>query len=514
MRIVALLLISAALIAADQPNVLFVIADDWGRGDASAYGSTWIKTPAFDRVAREGLLFSRAYTPNAKCSPSRACVLTGRNPWELGAAANHIPFFPSEFTTWPEALTRLGFHVGATGKGWAPGVANDAQGNKRAMVGRTYGKRSTKPPTKAIGSNDYAGNFSDFLDEAKPGQPWVFWCGMTEPHRDYEYGTGVKLGGKKISDIPRVPGYWPDTDVVRNDLLDYAFEVEYVDSHLARMLADLEKRGVLDDTLIIVTSDNGMPFPRVKGHTYDVANHLPFAVRWGKGVSKPGVVIDDLVSFIDLAPTVLDVLNVTHSASGMAPITGRSLVPIFTSGRGGRIVPERDHVLLGRERNDIGRPGDAGYPVRGIVTADRLLLINYEPTRWPACDPLTGYLDTDGSPTKTAILDLRRSGGEPLFWQACFGKRPAVELYDLSRDTDCLTNLATTHVMEVDVLTRRLETRLRAEGDRRQDGRGGEYDAFPHATFEHQGFYERFQQGEKLKAGWVSPTDFEREALE
>ncbi len=89
---------------AKRPNILFAIADDWSYGHASAYGSTWVKTPAFDRVAREGLLFTRAYTPNAKCAPSRACLLTGRNSWQLKEAANHFPFFPSEFKTYAEAL--------------------------------------------------------------------------------------------------------------------------------------------------------------------------------------------------------------------------------------------------------------------------------------------------------------------------------------------------------------------------------------------------------------------------
>src|SRR5258706_14861353 len=83
-----------------RPNILFAIADDWGYGHASAYGSKWVNTPGFDRVARAGLLFTHAYTPNAKCAPSRAIILTGRNSWQLEEAANHIPFFPAKFKTW------------------------------------------------------------------------------------------------------------------------------------------------------------------------------------------------------------------------------------------------------------------------------------------------------------------------------------------------------------------------------------------------------------------------------
>src|SRR5687767_8709722 len=111
-----------------RPNVLFAIADDWSFGHAGAYGARWVRTPAIDRVAREGLLFSRAYTPNAKCAPSRSILLTGRQSWQLEEAANHVPFFPLKFKTWVEALDDNGYFAGMTGKGWGPGVANDSQG--------------------------------------------------------------------------------------------------------------------------------------------------------------------------------------------------------------------------------------------------------------------------------------------------------------------------------------------------------------------------------------------------
>ncbi len=115
-----------AAYAAERPNILFAIADDWGK-HASAYGTRWVKTPAFDRVAREGILFNNAYTPNAKCAPSRACILTGRNSWQLKEAANHICYFPPEFKGWGEALAEHSWFVGHTMKGWGPGVQR-AQG--------------------------------------------------------------------------------------------------------------------------------------------------------------------------------------------------------------------------------------------------------------------------------------------------------------------------------------------------------------------------------------------------
>src|SRR5688572_27506064 len=132
-----LLFVGAGMAAAERkpPNILFAIADDWG-AHAGAYGTAWVKTPAFDRVAREGLLFKHAYTPYAKCAPSRAIALTGRHAWQLEEAGNHISYFPIKFKTWPEALSEKGWFVGVTGKGWGPGVAKHADGKPRALIGR------------------------------------------------------------------------------------------------------------------------------------------------------------------------------------------------------------------------------------------------------------------------------------------------------------------------------------------------------------------------------------------
>ena len=104
------------------PNILFCVADDWGM-HAGAYGCRWIRTPTIDALAKEGLVFDRAYTPTAKCSTYRACMLTGRHPWLLKAGANHYCNFPAEFKTWMEALKDEAWTTGFTGKGWGPGDA-------------------------------------------------------------------------------------------------------------------------------------------------------------------------------------------------------------------------------------------------------------------------------------------------------------------------------------------------------------------------------------------------------
>jgi len=508
----ALCVAATASCAEPRPNILFCIADDWSP-HGGAYGTKWAKTPAFDRVAREGLLFTNAYTPMAKCAPSRAITLTGRSLWQLEEAGNHIPYFPAKFKTWPEVLAERGWHTGVTGKGWAPGIANDAAGKPRPMTGKPFNRRRAPTPTTGISDNDYAANFIDFLDAAPRDAPWCFWYGAYEPHRAYEFQSGMRKGGKRPADIDRVPAYWPDNETVRHDMLDYAFEVEHVDRHLARMVAELEKRGLLDSTLIVVTSDHGMPFPRVKGYAYHDSNHVPLACRWPGGIKNPGRVIEDFVNFTDIAPTVLDLAGIGEKQSGMMPITGRSWRPIFASGRAGQVVAERDHVLIGKERTDVGRPHDWGYPIRGIVTRNHLYLRNYEPSRWPAGNPETGYLDTDGSPTKSLILELGRKDRADRFWQFNFGMRPAEEFFDLVHDADCVHNLAAdpAHAKQLESLRDRMTAELKAQGDPRMFGKGSLFDQYKPAS--HAGFYERFLRGEKLKAGWVSETDFEKGPL-
>jgi arylsulfatase A-like enzyme len=505
-----------ALAADNRPNILLAVADDASYPHMGAYGCSWVRTPAFDRVAREGLLFTRAYTPNAKCAPSRACILTGRNSWQLKAACNHIPYFPAEFPTYAEVLGQHGYFVGMTVKGWSPGTARDAQGRERQMAGKPFNGRTTKPPTPQIHNADYAANFRDFLDAVPADSPWCFWYGSVEPHRGYAFGSGSSIGGKSLQDIPQVPACWPDTDTVRQDLLDYAFELEYFDSHLARMLTLLEEQGQLDNTLVVVTADNGLPFPRAKGQAYELSNHLPLAMMWKRGIQMRGRTIEDYVSFIDLAPTFIELAELRWDETGLAPATGQSLTDLFRSDAAGRVVPSRDHVLIGKERHDVGRPHDQGYPIRGIVKDDWLYVHNFEVSRWPAGNPETGYLNCDSGATKTLILDMRRKGLDVRPWQLAFGKRPTDELYDLSRDPACVVNLASQpqHTLRMNALRDQLFRELTEQRDPRMKGEGHVFDEYPYANPAHRNFYGRYLSGEKIDAGWVSPTDFEPGPIE
>lgn len=448
-----------------RPNILFMIADDWGRGHAGAYGTSWIKTPAFDRVAREGVLFTNCFTSNPKCSPSRATILTGRNSWQLKEAVNHMSIFPNEFAVYPQILEKAGYHVGLTGKGWGPGDYQST-GWKHNPAGHEYQKRTLKPPYQGISNRDYAGNFKDFLAARPANAPFCFWLGTQEPHRAYEIGSGERAG-RNPADVV-LPKYYPNHRTVRSDMLDYALEVEWMDQQFGQALASLEQTGELDNTLIVVTSDHGMPFPRVKGQIYEDGFHIPLAVRWGSAM-KGGRVVDDFINFRDLAPTFLEAAGLPRAAT----MTGKSFLDVLTSNRTGVVDASRDFMIVGKERHDLGRPNDWGYPVRAIRTREFLYVRNYEPDRWPVGNPETGYRNCDPSPTK----DLLTSAFDEHYLMS-FGKRPAEELYDLKADAECIRNLAwdLRFAATKRQLQQKMNDTLRAEGDPRALGRAEFFD--------------------------------------
>lgn len=428
---------------------------------------------------------------------------------------NHSPNFPVKFTTYVEALADNGYWTGSTAKGWAPGNAGKINGMPRQLTGPKFNTFSTSPPARKMSDNDYARNFADFLEKRPVGQPFCFWYGAIEPHRAYEYGAGNRKGGKNVADIDEVPPFWPDVDSVRMDMLDYAFEIEYFDSHLLKMLTALEASGELNNTIVVVTADNGMPFPRIKGQVYEYSNHLPLAISWPDGINKPGRSVTDIVSFIDFAPTFLEAAGVSVEAAGMQTITGRSLTDIFQSDQDGQVTTDRDFVLVGKERHDVGRPNDEGYPVRGILRDGFLYLHNFKPNRWPVGNPETGYLNTDGSPTKSYLLNTRRVGGTMKWWQPNFGKRVEEEFYNIKKDPFCMSNLAgeDQHAERIKGMKAAMTEELMAQGDLRILGKGDIFDQYEYSG-QVRDFYNRRLTGEEVPAGWVNKSDFETVEVE
>jgi arylsulfatase A-like enzyme len=439
---------------ASRPNILFCIADDWSFPHAGAYGDKVVKTPNFDRVAREGALFTHAFCAAPSCTPSRAAILTGQAPHRLREGGNLWGFLPSAFPVYPDLLERVGYVVGLRGKGWGPGNFQ-AGGWKRNPAG---------PPAR---------NFAEFLKSVPPGRPFCFWFGSSDPHRPYDRGSG-HAAGLRLADVV-VPPWLPDTPEVRSDILDYCFEVQRFDRDVGELLQQLEAAGLADNTLVVVTSDNGMPFPRAKTNLHDSGSRMPLAIRWPARF-KGGRRIDAFVSLTDLAPTFLE-------AAGLAPpaaMTGRSLLPLLE----GKTQPDRDRVFIERERHANVRAGDLSYPVRALRTRDFLYVRNLRPDRWPAGDPVMWkavgeFGDCDNGPSKEFILTHRESAARP--FQLAFARRPAEELYDLVKDPHQVNNVASQPQFAAAL------NRLRADLDRwmqeTKDPRvtdGDDFDRYPY----------------------------------
>jgi N-sulfoglucosamine sulfohydrolase len=289
-------------------------------------------------------------------------------------------------------------------------------------------------------------------------------------------------------------------------------EVEHYDNHLGHILKILEESKQLENTLIIVTSDHGRPSPRQKGNTYQAANHIPFAVMWKGKIKEVNRKVNDYVNFTEIAATILDAAGVSVEQSGMQPLTGKSIVPLLMSGKSGQIDPKRNFVLLGKERHDYGRPNNWGYPIRAIIKDDFLYIENFETDRWPVGNPETGYLNCDGSPTKTLILNMRREGKDKKYWDLCFGKRGPVEFYEVAKDEDCIKNLAKNpeYNQKMAELKKFMYDKLKEEKDPRMFGNGKIFDEYGFHVKSHSGYYESFMDGKKKYMGWVNKSDYEK----
>lgn len=458
-----------------RPNILLTIADDWSWLHNSASGCPFVNTPNFDRVANEGVRFVRAYSACPICTPSRGCLLTGMNPWQLEQGAVLLSHLPADYPTYPALLQQSGYAVGYTGKGWAPG--NPAKGGRSTNpAGPAYNSKKLTKPTTGISDIDYAANFDDFLARARqPSQPFCFWYGANEPHVAYQTGSGEAGGKNPASAI--VPPFLPDNTTIRGDLLDYAREVEWFDEHLGRILAKLEAIGELNNTVIIVTGDNGMPFARAKGTCYDYGTHIPLVVRWPATIAG-GRVVDDFVSFVDLAPTILEIAGLTAPE----PLTGRSLMAVLQAPGNGQIDPARTWVLNGRERQNHARYDFTGYPIRSLHEGDYLYVRNFAPERWPAGDPVNNlFLDIDPLPGKDWLIAHQSDPAGQNYFTWATAKRPAEELFHLPTDPGCLDNLAgrPEEAARLVAMRNRLEDLLRSQNDPRVLGYGDIFDSYP-----------------------------------
>lgn len=458
------LLLCVSAIGAERPNILFCIADDASYASFAANGDPAVRTPTFDRLCREGVRFTHSFCSSPSCTPSRAAILTGRPFFQLEESGNLWSTLQKDkFPVYPDLLEAQGYAIGLTRKGWGPGDPR-VGGFTRNPAGPNFK------------------GFAEFREKVKPGQPWCFWFGSQDPHRPYERGSGAKAGIDPAK--VRVPGWLPDEPVVREDIADYLAEVERFDREVGEILALLEARNELDNTIVVMTSDNGMPFPRAKANLYDGGTRMPFALRWPAKVPG-GRVIDDFVSHIDFAPTFLEATGTSAPKS----LVGRSLLPMLVSGKSGKIEADRERVFLGRERHANARQNALGYPSRAVRTRDFLYITNLAPERWPAGDPSEvpqapqgTYSDIDAGPTKTWMLENADSNGVSKLWPLSFQKRPREELYDLQKDPDQLVNIAdqAEYAQQKAQLKESLQAWRQATSDPQLGGDLGVFDRYPY----------------------------------
>ncbi len=455
-----------------KPNILIAIADDQSFVHTSFAGSHFVETPGFDRVARSGVYFMNCYAGSPGSAPSRGALVTGRHHWQNEQSGQHGSSWMKRYVPFVDLLEQAGYHTGFTGKGVDPfryaQNAADSLWREKNAAGKAYNRHRygeaghpDQRTAKGIGRTDYLANFIEFMEEREPAQPFYFWYGADEPHRGYEKDSW-KRNGKKLS-MAEVPDFMPDNEVTRGDLLDYAVEIEWFDRHLVAMLNHLDSIGELEHTIVIVTADNGMPFPRAKALCYEYGVHVPLAISF-PGRFPGERVVDDPVSFVDIAPTLLEIAGV--SSEGMMPIAGRSIVNLLRSSKSGLVDKNRRYVYAGRERHSSSRWNNLGFPQRAIRGGDFLLIWNMKPLRWPAGDPQAvepgsdgellpmygldekgvhhsdwAFTDIDASPSKSYLVEHHSSDLIKPYFEMAFGKVPEFELYNVKKDPSCLKNL-------------------------------------------------------------------------
>ncbi len=479
-----------------KPHIVLAFADDLGRY-ASAYRrpgtpsvNDHLQTPALDRIAAGGALFWNAFVSAPSCTPSRAALLSGRHFFRNGSHAQlHHPWNGDNAKDpWNDVrgfglmLAGAGYHIGWTYK---MHLSEDRMGGRKRNY-RAAGARFNRFSQEATQAADAESAKTELLDEVRQNfdafladrkndsQPFFYWFNPTNTHRPWERGSGKALWGidpDKLRGL--LPAFLPDEPEIREDFADYLGEAMAFDAAVGVLLAELERRGLLDDTLVVVSGDHGAPgFPRGKTNLYDFGTRVPLLMRL-PGKIEAGRQIEAPVSLLDLAPTFL-------RAAGIKPapdMNGQNLLPVLAPG--GDETKLRGWAVSGRETHvNSAREGNLPYPQRALRTRDHLYIINFKPDRWPVGDPPLNTpdaenrrLDIDFGPTRAWFLAREGDPAWADLWQLGFGQRPEEELYDLAQGPDQMHNLASLPAHDATrlELRERLLNELRDNDDPRLD---------------------------------------------
>ena len=444
-----------------HPNILFLLADDWSYPYAEIFGETYVHTPNIAKLAKTGMVFENAFCASPSCTPSQARMLTGRYPHNLGEGVNLCGRLDAGIPTYVQILRKNGYEVAFDRKGWGPGDFT--------KMGYAENPCGTKI------------EFSKLIEKLPADKPFFFWFGTNDPHRPFDKNAG-KTAGIEVSKI-KVPGFLPDTPEIREDMSDYFSEIQHFDKEIGELLEILKKSGRLDNTIIVVASDNGMPFPHAKANLYDYGTRVPLIISGFPKMDQNNL-NSSFVNFIDLMPTFLDLAGIKDQPA----VDGKSLLSILK----GEKSEHRDEVFLERERHCLCRADmaySAGYPMRAIRTKEYLYIRNFRPDRNPAGDesiPGTPSVfgDVDGGITKMFMIDNRNLPSVNPYFKLAFEKRPAEELYILKDDPYNIHNVAESaeYASVKASLSKRLEKWMIEYKDPRLNGKGDEIDGYDGTT--------------------------------
>jgi N-sulfoglucosamine sulfohydrolase len=384
-----------------RPNFVWIVADDMSH-EIGAYGDPLARTPNLDRLAAEGTRYTNAFATAGVCAPSRAALITGMYATSIGAHhmrsldGGYQPVPPPEVKTFTEHLRRAGYWTSSSGK-------TDYQ----------FSGVLDAPLTNWDEPN------GDWRGRAE-GQPFFAHFTLLTTHESQLFGDpgATETDPGAVS----VPAYYPDTPLVRRDFARHYDNVARLDEGVGAILASLEEEGLLEETVVFFFPDNGRGFPRDKRWIYDGGIHEPLIVRW-PGRLAPDAVDAQLVSYVDLAPTVLALAGVP--------------VPSYMQGRvflGPDAEPEPAYVFAAEDRHD-----EATDRIRAVRDARFKYIRNYQPE--------TPYGQNiafrNNLATMQEIFRLHDEGllAAPADWYYRATK-PLEELYDVVADPDELENLA------------------------------------------------------------------------
>jgi N-sulfoglucosamine sulfohydrolase len=389
----------------DRPNILLITLDDMGP-TAGCWGDHTVPTPNIDRLASEGICFTRGYTTHSSCSPARSCLYSGLYTHQNG----HL------------GLSHRGYQM-HRGVPTLPGLLKEA-GYRNCAVGKVHVNSEADLPfetqwePEGMSRRDvhaYPKNIERFIDDAGD-TPWFALCSLGDPHRQYkgqEHGLPEKMLGP--DDVKPFPVHGElDTPEMRKEVAGYYNAVQRIDIAVGLMLDLLERKGLDEKTLVVFTSDHGPPFARGKSTTYEFGTRVPYLIRW-PGQVKPGQVRDDFVCHVDLMPTVLEVAGVEAPEIQ----AGQSLVPLFD----GSEVEWCDELFT-----EFTAHGPGFAPQRAIRTDRYRLIHNLHPGNSKP------GVTVDGKEVRMALEDPRWADSEIGRVFGLIDETVEFELYDLDND--------------------------------------------------------------------------------